>query len=111
MKKLSIAAAILTSIVFAMPISSQATPQAAAVKIDAASNVNLVQVHYRRYCRHGRCYLRYRHTGHHRKSYPPYCPPYYGYYTPYYGADRPCEGRYRPGYYRYYPYYRYHFVF
>src|SRR5688572_22438509 len=57
-KTLAMAAAVLSSVVFAMPTSSRAMPQAAPVKIDAASNGNLVQVHYRRYCRNGRCYVR-----------------------------------------------------
>jgi hypothetical protein len=110
-KTLAIAGTVLGSVVLACPSSSQAMPQAAPVKIDAASNDNLVQVYYRRYCRQGRCDVRYRHYGHYRESHPPYCPPEYGYYTPYYGADRPCKAYYRPGYYRYYPYYRYYFVF
>jgi hypothetical protein len=94
-KTLTIAAAF--SVVFAMPNSSQAMPQAAPMKIDAASNGNLVQIHSRRYCRHGRCYVRYhRYREHLRSSYP--CPPYYGYYLPRYGADRPCKSYYRPHY-------------
>ena len=110
-RTLTLATAVLSSVVFAMPTASQAMPQGVAVKIDAASNGSLVQVDYRRYCRHGRCYARYRRYGHYRESHPPYCPPYYGYYMPYYGADRPCKGYDRPGRYRYYPYYRYYFVF
>jgi len=50
-KTLAIAAAVLSSVVFAMPTSSQAMPQAVPVKIDAASNGNLVHVYYRRYYR------------------------------------------------------------
>jgi hypothetical protein len=95
-RTLAIAAAISTSVIFVMPVSSQAMPQAATVKIDAAGNGNLVQVHYRkRYCRYhryGRCYrhARYRYRYRYR-YYDPYYEPYYGYYQPYYG---------------YYPYYR-----
>jgi hypothetical protein len=96
-KTLAMAAAVLSSVVFAMPTSSRAMPQAAPVKIDAASNGNTVQVHYRRYCRNGRCYSRYhRNREHLRSDYP--CPPYYGYYLPRYGADRPCKSYYRPHY-------------
>jgi hypothetical protein len=99
-KTLAMAAAVLSSVVFAMPTSSQAMPPA-PVKIDAASNGNTVQVHYRRYCRNGRCYARYhRYREHLRSDYP--CPPYYGYYLPRYGADRPCKSYYRP----YYGHYR-----
>jgi hypothetical protein len=94
-KALTVAAAF--SIIFAMPTSSQAMPQAAPMKIDAASNGNLVQIHARRYCRYGRCHVRYhRYREHLRSSYP--CPPYYGYYLPRYGADRPCKSYYRPHY-------------
>ena len=101
-KTLAIAAAVLSSVVFAMPTSSQAMPQAAPVKIDAASNGNFVQVHYRRYCRYGRCYARYHRYREYQRSYYDSCPPYYGYYLPHYGADRPCKSYYR----RYYGYYR-----
>jgi hypothetical protein len=101
LKTFAMACAILSSVVFAMPSSSQAMPQTVPVKIDAASNGNLVQVHSRRYCRHGRCTVRYqRYREHKRSSYP--CPPYYGYYLPRYGADRPCKSHYRP----YYSHYR-----
>jgi hypothetical protein len=105
-KILAIAAAVLSSVVSAMPSSSQAMLQAAPVKIDAASNSNLVQVHYR-YCRYGRCYAGYHRYREYQRSRYDNCPPYYGYYLPYYGADRPCKSYYRPYYrYRYYPYYR-----
>jgi hypothetical protein len=121
-KTLAIAAAVLSSVVFAMPTSSQAMPQAAPVKIDAASNGNLVQVYYRRHCQHGRCYARYHRYGHYheyQRSYYDNCPPYDGYYRSYYGADRPgcdrpCYGYYRPyaSYYRrsygYPSFYRYY---
>jgi hypothetical protein len=103
-KTLAIAAAVLSSVVFAMPRSSQAMPQAAPVKIDAASNGTLVQVHYRRYCRYGRCYARDHRYREYQRSYYDSCPPYYGYYRPHYGADRPCKSNYRPDY-SYYPYY------
>ena len=100
-KTSAIAAAVLSSVVFAMPTSSQAMPQAAPVKIDAASNGNLVQVHYRRYCRYGRCYGRYQRYGLYHEHYRPY----YGYYRPYYGYyRRPYYGYYQQPYYGYYPY-------
>jgi hypothetical protein len=104
-KTLTVAAAVLSSVVFAMPASSQAMPQAAPVKIDAASNGNLVQVYYRGYCRDGRCYAPYHRYVHYHEHYRPY----YGYYRPYYGYYRPHYDYYRPyyGYYRpycdYYP--------
>ena len=97
-KTLAIAAAVLSGVVFAMQTSSQAMPIATAVKTDAATGGNLVQVHSRRYCRYGRCYDRHRH-GHYseyKRSYYDRCPPYYGYYLPTYGADRPCKSYYRP---------------
>ena len=98
-KALAIAAVVFCSV--ALPTSSQAMPQAALMKINAASNGNLVQVHYRRYCRYGRCYAykRYGHYREYQRSYYANCPPYYGYYRPNYGADRPCKSYYRP-YYR-----------
>jgi hypothetical protein len=100
-KTLVMAAAVLSSVVFAMPTSSQAIPQTAPLKIDAAGNGNAVQIHYRRYCRNGRCYARYhRYREYYRSVYP--CPPYYGYYLPFYGSDRPCKSYYRP----YYGHYR-----
>jgi hypothetical protein len=99
---LAIAAAVLSSVVFAMPPSSQAMPRAAPVKIDAASNGNLVQVRHRRYCRYGRYHVRYHRHGNYReyqRSHYSNCPPYYGYYLPRYGSDRPCKSYYRT-YYR-----------
>lgn len=88
-------AAVLSSAVFAMPTSSRSMPQAAPVKIDAASNGSLVQVHYRRY---GRCDAQYQRYGRYRKyqRYDNY-PSYDGYY----GADRP--SCYRPCYAYYQP--------
>lgn len=99
-KALAITAAVLSGVVLAMPISSRAMPQTAPVKTDAASAGNLIQVHYRRYCRHGRCYARYHRYREYKRSHYDYCPPYYGYYLPYYGADRPCKSHFRP-YWRY----------
>jgi hypothetical protein len=61
-KVLAVATAISAGVVLAMPAPSQAMPQAAPVKIDAANNGNLAQVHYRKY----------RHRHYHRH--------YYGYY-------------------------------
>lgn len=107
-KTLAIAAAVLSGVVFAMPTSSQAVPHAAPVKIAAASNGNLVQVHTRRYCRNGRCYDRYHRYSRYREYQRSFynCPPFYGYYLPYYGSDRPCRSYDRP-YYRAHRYYRY----
>ncbi len=100
-KALAVATAVLISVVLAVPTSSEAMPQAALVRIGAASNSSLVQVHYRRHCPYGHCYARYHRTREYlRSDYP--CPPYYGYYLPRYGADRPCKSYYRP----YYGYYR-----
>lgn len=64
-KVLAVAAAVSAGVVLAMPAPSQAMPQAAPVKIDAATNGNLAQVYYR-------------HRHHHR-----YYRHYYGHY--YYG--------------------------
>jgi hypothetical protein len=93
-KALAVATAVTAGVVLAMPATSQAMPQAAPVKIDAAKNSNLTQVYYR-YCRYHRCYYRhhyvrryYRHYG-----YYPYRYRYYGYYP------------YHYRYYGYYPYY------
>lgn len=61
-KVLAVAAAVSVCVVLAMPAPSQAMPQAAPVRIDAANNGNLTQVYYR----HHRHYHRY-------------------YYRPYYG--------------------------
>ena len=89
-KTLAIAAVLSSGVVFAMPAASQAMPRVAPVKIDAASDGNLVQVYYkRRYCRYGRCY---RYARYHRYR---YYRPHYGYYRPY---------RYYRPYYGYYPY-------
>ena len=62
-KVLAVATAISAGVVLAMPAPSQAMPQAAPVKIDAANNANLAQVHYR---------YRHRHRHYHRH--------YHGYY-------------------------------
>jgi hypothetical protein len=101
-KLLAIAAAVLGSVTIAMPTSSQAVPQAVPVKIDAASDHNLVQV-YHRYYRYGRCYARlHRYYHEHYRPCDDYYRLYYGYYRPY----RPYYGYYRTyrPYYGYYPY-------
>ena len=103
-KTFAIAAAVLTSVVFTMPTSSQAVPQAAPVKIDAASNGNLVQVYHRTYYWYDRCYARvHRYYHEHYRACNDYYP-YYGYYRPYYGyytrpyySDYPYYGYYGPG--------------
>jgi hypothetical protein len=95
-------AAVLSSVAFAMPSSSQAMPQAAPVKIDAASNGSLVQVYYR-YCQYGRCYAQYHRYGHYHKyqrSYYDNCRPCYGYYRPEASSYRRSYGY--PSFYRYY---------
>ena len=62
LKILAVATAISAGVVLATPAPSQAMPQAAPVKIDAASNGNLAQVHYRNYKhRHYRRYHRHYH--------------------------------------------------
>jgi hypothetical protein len=83
-KTFAIAVTVLTGIVFALPTSSQAMPQAAPAKIDAASTGNLIQVYHRSYYRYARCSARI-----HRYYHEHYRPcndyyPYYGYYRPYY---------------------------
>ena len=44
-KVLAVATAVSAGVVLAMPAPSQAMPQAAPVRIDAANNGNLAQVH------------------------------------------------------------------
>ena len=69
-KVLAVATALSAGVALAMPAPSQAMPQAAPVKIDAANNGNLTQIHYK--YKH-----KYRH--HHRRH-------YYGHYHgPYVG--------------------------
>jgi hypothetical protein len=61
-KALAMATAVSAGVVLAMPAPIQAMPQVAPVKIDAASNSNLAQVHYRKYRhRHARRYHRHYH--------------------------------------------------
>lgn len=91
-KTLTLTAAVLSSVVFTMPTSSQAVPQAVPVKIDAASSVSPVQIHYRGYCGYGRCYApdhRYDYYREHYRPYYGYYRPSYGYYRPYYVYHRP----------------------
>ena len=59
-KVLAVATAVSAGVVLAMPAPSQAMPQAAPVKIDAANNGNLAQVHYR-YRHYHRHYYRHYH--------------------------------------------------
>lgn len=95
---IAITAALMSSI--AMSTSSQATPQAAPVKIYAAGNGNLLQVHYRRYCRYDRCYGKYRYARDRRYRYYDADLYYYGYIRPY---IRPYYRRYYQPYYNYFP--------
>ena len=95
LKALAVATAVSAGVVLAMPVASQAMPQSAPVKVDTATNNNIVNVRHTtrkwaRYCRyhmgdsrcnHGRVYGRY-----YRHRY--YDEPYYGSYP------------YRPRYYR-----------
>jgi len=95
-KALAVATAVSAGVVLAMPVASQAMPQSAPVKVDTATNNNIVNVRHTtrkwaRYCRyhmgdsrcnHGRVYGRY-----YRHRY--YDEPYYGYDEPYYGSYRP----------------------
>lgn len=62
-KALAVATAVSAGVVLAMPAPSQAMPQAAPVKIVAANNGNLAQVHYiyRHHHRHHRHYYGYYH--------------------------------------------------
>jgi hypothetical protein len=57
-KVLATATALSAGVILAMPAPSQAMPQAAPVKIEAVSNGNLAQVHYRKY-RHRHYYRHY----------------------------------------------------
>jgi hypothetical protein len=57
-KVLAMATAVSAGVVLAMPAPGQAMPQAAPIKIDAASNGNVAQVHYRKY-RHRHYVRRY----------------------------------------------------
>ncbi len=93
-KTLAMATAISAGAVFAMPVGVQAMPQSSPVKVDAASNSNIVDVRYRkhwnrwsRYCRwkdDWRCYRpRYSRYYYRYRYYDPYYEPYYGYYRPY----------------------------
>ena len=75
-KVLAVAAVVSAGIVIAMPAPSQAMPQAAPAKIDAANNGNLTQVHYRYRHRHYHRYHRhyYRHYyGLGIRIWPPLC--------------------------------------
>jgi hypothetical protein len=65
-KILAVATALSAGVVLATPAPSQAMPQVAPVKIDAASNGNLALVHYRKY-RH-KHYSRHKHYRKYRYS-------------------------------------------
>ena len=100
-KTLAMATAVSAGVVFAMPVTSQATPQSAPVKVHTATNDNVVSVRHRtgkwaRYCRYhmgdSRCNRRV-YSRHYRHRY--YDEPNYGYDEPYYGYNGPRY--YRPG--------------
>jgi hypothetical protein len=98
-KALAMATAVSAGVVFAMPAVSQAMPQTGPVKVDTATNSNIVNVNHRkwhnkkwswaRYCRYNpedwRCYKRSRSAYRYRY----YDEPYYGYYRPYRYNDGP----------------------
>jgi hypothetical protein len=65
-KVLAVTAAVSVGVALAMPAPSQAMPQAAPVKIDAANNGNLTQVYYRRHHRH---YARHYHRHYYGQHY------------------------------------------
>ena len=70
-KVLAMATAVSAGVVLAMPAPSQAMPQAAPVKIDAANNGNLAQVHYKKYRHYHRYHRRYYGLG--IRIWPPLC--------------------------------------
>jgi len=72
-KVLAVAMAVSAGVVLAMPAPSQAMPQAAPVKIDAANNSNLAQVHYRKYRHYHRHYYGYRGRYLGIRLWPPLC--------------------------------------
>jgi hypothetical protein len=91
-KALAVVTVVSAGVIFAMPVASQAMPQSAPVKADAATNSNIVNVRHNtrrwaRYCRynmddyrcnHGRRYSRYnRYRYYDDRSYDDR---YYGYY-------------------------------
>ena len=99
-KTLAMATAVSAGVVFAMPTVSQAIPQTAPVKVDAATNGNIVDVRHRKWHRKDRvcyyddegdlrCYKRNRYNR--SRVYLNYDyddDPYYGYWRPrdrYYG--------------------------
>lgn len=103
-KALAVVTAVSAGVVFAMPVASQAMPQSAPVKVDTATNSNIVNVRHNtrrwaRYCRynmddyrcnHGRRYSRYNRYRYYDDRY------YgngYGYGNGYYGDGY--YGRYR----------------
>ena len=92
-KALAVATAVSAGALFAMPVTSQAMPASAPVKIQAADS-NIVNVAYSkkkwrswaRYCRYNyddwRCNKRH-YTRYNRYRYYDYDEPFYGYYRPY----------------------------
>jgi hypothetical protein len=94
-RTLLMAAGLSVGVAFAMPATSQAMPQIAPIKVDAAKDSNIVDVRHKkrwkrwaRYCRHNwddwRCHRRHRSARFYRhRYYNPYYEPYYGYYEPY----------------------------
>jgi hypothetical protein len=71
-RTLLMAAGLSVGVAFAMPATSQAMPQIAPIKVDAAKDSNIVDV------RHKKRWKRWAH-----RYYNPYYEPYYGYYEPY----------------------------
>jgi hypothetical protein len=107
-KALAVVTAVSAGVVFAMPVASQAIPQTSPLKVDKATNTNIVKVRHRyqrwaRYCRyhmgdyrcnHGRQYSRYNRYRYYDDGY--YGNRYYddGYYGNRYYGD-PYYGHYR----------------
>src|SRR5262245_51485269 len=87
-KALAMATAVSAGVLLAMPVASQAMPQSAPVKVDSATNNNIVNVRHRtkkwaRYCRYNMGDRRCNHRMYGRYypyRYRYYNEPYYGYY-------------------------------
>jgi hypothetical protein len=91
-KALAMATAVSAGVVFAMPVVSQAMPASSPVKIQTASDTNIVNVYYKKknwkkwwayHCATTNDWRCRRHYTYHRYRYYDYDEPYYGYYRPY----------------------------
>jgi hypothetical protein len=107
-KSLLMAAAVSAGVALAMPTAGEAMPTAAPVKMQAATDGSLVQVHYKKKWRKKHWHRKHwrksrwhesRRWRHHHHRWARYCDPwdgcypYGGYGYPYYG------GFYGPGFY------------